>query len=82
MAAHEQDQAVIAIMEIAVCIAQAMHEVDPGAAARMNFAAGKAYNRLKEEGNDTAAEIVYRFGRLLLDHDIFPVPDEPAAETT
>jgi hypothetical protein len=48
----------------------------------MNFAAGKAYNRLKEEGNDTAAEIVYRFGRLLLDHDIFPVPDEPAAETT
>jgi hypothetical protein len=81
MAAGGNDQTAMAFMEIAICIAQALHETDAGATQRMNFAAGKAYNRLKSRGDDAAAEILYRFGRALLDHELFPEPEaKPGAE--
>lgn len=68
----ETDQIAMAFMEIAICMARAIHEVDPAANQRMNFAAAKAYSRLKDQGNDVAAEILYRFGRALLDRELFP----------
>jgi hypothetical protein len=44
----------------------------------MNFSAAKAYNRLKDRGDHAAAEILYQFGRALLDRDLFPEPEAPA----
>lgn len=69
-----------AVCEIAICLAQAIHELDPGAHRRMNFAAGKAYNRLIGERRELAADILYRFGRALMDSDLFPesVEDDAA----
>lgn len=81
MAASDNEQLQMALLEIATCIAQALHETDAGATQRMNFAAGKAYNRLKGSGDDAAADMLYRFGRALLDHDLFPESDvKPGAE--
>lgn len=67
-------------MEIAICLAQALHETDPGVTQRMNFAAGLAYNRLMSQGHEVAAELVYAFGRSLLNHELFPV-DEPSLDS-
>lgn len=61
-----------AVCEIAICIAQAIHEIDPQAHRRMNFNAGKAYNRLLADERSLAADILYRFGRALMDRDLFP----------
>ena len=61
-----------AVCEIAICIAQAIHEIDPQAHRRMNFNAGKAYNRLLADERSLAADILYRFGRALMDRDRFP----------
>lgn len=72
MAPRETEQLKMALLEIAVCIAQALHETDSAATQRMNFAAGKAYNRLKKRGDDAAADLLYQFGRALLDHQLFP----------
>jgi hypothetical protein len=81
MATRDNEQLQMALIEIAICIAQALHETDAGATQRMNFAAGKAYNRLKGRGDDAAADLLYQFGRTLLDHDLFPEPGaEPGAD--
>lgn len=61
-----------AVCEIAICLAQGIHELDPEAHRRMNFSAGKAYNRLLGERRELAADILYRFGRALMDTDLFP----------
>lgn len=71
------EQVAAGFMEIAICLAQALHEIDPAQTQRMNFAAGLAYNRLMSQGKDEAAEIVYAFGRSLLNRDLFPVAEEP-----
>jgi hypothetical protein len=76
MTATESKQSTLAFMEIAICIAQGIHEIDPGARQRMNFAAAKAYNRLKDRGDHAAAEILYQFGRALVDRTLFPEPEE------
>lgn len=76
---HEEEIAE-AICEIAVCLAQAIHRIDPEAAQRMNFAAGKAFNRHLSEERPLAADIMYRFGRALVDRNLFPDPaEEPTA---
>jgi hypothetical protein len=80
MATGDNEQLQMALMEIAICIAQALHETDAGATQRMNFAAGKAYNRLKGRGDDAAADLLYQFGRALLDHNLFPEPDAKSGE--
>jgi hypothetical protein len=72
MATRDTEQLQMAVLEIATCIAQALHETDASATQRMNFAAGMAYNRLKSRGDDAAAEMLYQFGRALLNHDLFP----------
>ena len=72
MTKSDNEQLQMALIEIAICIAQALHETDAGATQRMNFAAGQAYNRLKGRGDDAAADLLYQFGRALLDHDLFP----------
>lgn len=61
-----------AVCEIAICISQAIHEIDPQAHRRMNFSAAKAFNRLLAEERTLAADILYRFGRSLMDSDLFP----------
>lgn len=63
-------------MAVALCLARSMHDIDPRAAERMNFSAGLTYNRLLGEDKPLAADFVYRFGRALVDHDLFPPPDE------
>lgn len=69
-----------AVCEIAICIAQAMHDIDPQAHRRMNFSAGKSFNRLLAGERTLAADILYRFGRALMDRDLFPEPDETAPQ--
>lgn len=64
-----------AVCEIAICIAQAIHEIDPQAHRRMNFSAGKAYNQLIANERPLAADILYRFGRALMDRELFPEKD-------
>jgi hypothetical protein len=73
--AEMREETAQAVCEIAICLAQAIHQLDPQAHRRMNFEAGKAYNRLLGERHDLAAEILYRFGRALMDSDLFPEPD-------
>ncbi|MBE0694212.1 MAG: hypothetical protein IH590_14050, partial [Aquamicrobium sp.] len=68
-----------AVCEIAICIARAIHEIDPQAHRRMNFNAGKAYNRLIAERRTLAADILYRFGRALMDNDLFPEGEDHAS---
>ncbi len=70
-AGHEEEIAA-AVCEIAVLLAQAIHRSDPDAAQRMNFAAGKAFNRHLNQEQRLAADIMYRFGRALVDRDLFP----------
>jgi hypothetical protein len=72
MTSADSKQTTRAFMEIAICIARGLHERDPGATERMNFAAAKAYHRLKDRGDHAAAEILYQFGRALLDRNLFP----------
>ena len=74
MAGADSHVPVGALIEIALCIVQGLHERDPALAQNINFAAAKAYNRLVERGENEAAEIVYRFGRALLDNQLFPEP--------
>lgn len=78
--AEMREETAQAVCEVAICLAQALHELDPQARRRMNFSAGKAYNRLLEERKELAAEILYRFGRALMDRDLFPEPDEEPEE--
>ncbi|RIK87051.1 MAG: hypothetical protein DCC69_04765 [Hyphomicrobiales bacterium] len=70
--AEMREETAEAVCEIAICIAQAIHEIDPQAHRRMNFNAGKAYNRLIAGQRTLAADILYRFGRALMDTDLFP----------
>lgn len=70
--AEMREETAEAVCEIAICLAQAIHDLDPQAHRRMNFAAGKAYNRLLNEKRELAADILYRFGRALMDRDLFP----------
>ena len=70
--AEMREETAEAVCEIAICIAQAIHELDPTAHRRMNFNAGKAYNRLIGEKRVLAADILYRFGRALMDRNLFP----------
>ena len=70
--AEMREETAEAVCEIAICIAQAIHEIDPQAHRRMNFSAGKAYNRLIAGQRTLAADILYRFGRALMDKDLFP----------
>lgn len=77
--AEMREETAEAVCEIAICIAQAIHEVDPQAHRRMNFSAGKAYNRLIAERRTLAADILYRFGRALMNTELFP-EDEPEKE--
>jgi hypothetical protein len=74
--AETREETAEAVCEIAICIAQALHEIDPQAHRRMNFNAGKAYNRLLAERRTLAADILYRFGRALMDTELFPEGDE------
>jgi hypothetical protein len=68
-----------AITQIGICLAQAIHDGDPDAAQRMNFAAGKVYSRLLDDNKPLAADIVYRFGRALTDRSLFPRRSDPSA---
>lgn len=70
--AEIREETAEAVCEIAICLAQAIHDLDPQAHRRMNFNAGKAYNRLLEERRELAADILYRFGRALMDPELFP----------
>ena len=72
------DEIALGFMEVAICLAQALHEADPSVTQRMNFAAGLSYNRLNSEGKQKAAEIVYMFGRSLLNRDLFPATEAGA----
>jgi hypothetical protein len=63
-------------MAVALSLARAVHDIDPRAAERMNFSAGLTYNRLLDEDKPLAADFVYRFGRALVDHDLFPPAEE------
>lgn len=74
--AEMREETAEAVCEIAICLAQAIHELDPSAHRRMNFNAGKAYNRLLDERRELAADILYRFGRALMDRELFPEGDE------
>ena len=74
--AERREETAQAVCEIAICLAQAIHELDPQAHRRMNFNAGKAYNRLLGERKELAADILYRFGRALRDRDLFPEQDD------
>lgn len=76
--AEMREETAEAVCEIAICIAQALHEIDPQAHRRMNFSAGKAYNRLVAERRTLAADILYRFGRALMDSDLFPEEGDAA----
>ncbi len=76
--AETREETAEAVCEIAICIAQALHEIDPQAHRRMNFNAGKAYNRLLAERRPLAADILYRFGRALMDTELFPEGDAAA----
>lgn len=78
--AEMREETAQAVCEIAICLAQAIHDLDPQAHRRMNFSAGKAYNRLLDERKDLAADILYRFGRALMDRDLFPEQDGTAPE--
>lgn len=71
-----QEEIAQAVCEIAVLLAQAIHQIDPEAAQRINFAAGMSYNRYLGEGRPLAADIMYRFGRALVNRDLFPLPEE------
>lgn len=75
--AEMREETAQAVCEIAICLAQAIHELDPQAHRRMNFNAGKAYNRLLGERKELAADILYRFGRALMDRELFPERDGP-----
>ncbi|KAB2861901.1 MAG: hypothetical protein F9K43_20735 [Bauldia sp.] len=77
--AEMREETAEAVCEIAICIAQAIHEIDPQAHRRMNFNAGKAYNRLIAERRTLAADILYRFGRALMDNDLFPEGEDDAS---
>jgi hypothetical protein len=81
MPAQTSDEIAEAIAEIATCLARAIHELDPGAAQRMNFSAGLLYNRLLSENKPLAADAVYRFGRALLDREMFPLPEDADEES-
>lgn len=78
--AEMREETAEAVCEIAICIAQAIHEIDPTAHRRMNFNAGKAYNRLIGENRVLAADILYRFGRALMNSSLFPESGEPAGD--
>lgn len=78
--AQLREETVEAVCEIAICIAQAIHEIDPQAHRRMNFNAGKAFNRLLAGEHTLAADILYRFGRALMDRDLFPEHDDPGSQ--
>jgi hypothetical protein len=73
--AEMREETAEAVCEIAICLAQAIHELDPDAHRRMNFSAGKAYNRLIGERRELAADLLYRFGRALMDPQLFPEAD-------
>lgn len=77
--AELREETAEAVCEIAICLAQAIHELDPIAHRRMNFNAGLAYNRLLGEQRVLAADILYRFGRALMDRSLFP-EEEPVLE--
>ena len=77
--AEMREETAEAVCEIAICIARAIHEIDPQAHRRMNFNAGKAYNRLIAERRTLAADILYRFGRALMDEDLCPEADDAAS---
>ena len=70
------DQSGRGLMEMVLCLAKVLHESDPTIAARLNFEAGLAYNRLRNSGDEEAAALVYAFGRALLDREAFPRPDD------
>jgi hypothetical protein len=70
--AETREETAEAVCEIAICIARAIHDIDPQAHRRMNFNAGKAYNRLLAGQHTLAADILYRFGRALMDPELFP----------
>lgn len=78
--AEMREETAEAVCEIAICIARAIHEIDPQAHRRMNFNAGKAYNRLIAERRTLAADILYRFGRALMDENLFPEGEEEASD--
>jgi hypothetical protein len=78
--AELREETAEAVCEIAICIAQAIHEMDPTAHRRMNFNAGLAYNRLLGEKHALAADILYRFGRALMDRDLFPEEEASPGE--
>lgn len=78
--AEMREETAEAVCEIAICLAQAIHELDPDAHRRMNFNAGKAYNRLIEERRELAADILYRFGRALMDRRLFPEPGQDGGD--
>ena len=70
--AEMREETAEAVCEIAICLARALHDIDPEAHRRMNFDAGKAYNRLLAQERTLAADILYRFGRALMDPELFP----------
>jgi hypothetical protein len=74
---QREEELTEAITQIAICLAREIHAGDPEAAQRMNFTAAKAYSRMVDEGRPLAAEILYRFGRVLTDRTLFPL--KPAA---
>lgn len=63
-----------AMLEISLCIVDALHRIDPRQLETMNFEAGLRYNRLLAEDKKAGAELMLRFGRALLDKDRFPDP--------
>lgn len=74
--AGQEEEIAQAVCDIAVLLAQAIHQIDPDAAQQMNFAAGMAYNRHLGEDRSLAADIMYRFGRALVDRELFPLPGD------
>ena len=75
------DQTKMGAAAVGVCIAQILAESDPTLPERLNNRAHLMYRHLCDVGMEHAAEIVFSFGRALVDPDLFPIlnpsKDEP-----
>jgi hypothetical protein len=69
-----------AVLALSLCLARAIHAIDPSAVRDMNFQAGLEFNAFVNADKPMAADLLLRFGRALLDKKTFPEPDEPPGD--
>ena len=68
----EIDQAKSGAVAIAVGIVQILAESDSTIPGRLNTYAAEWYEKLSERGEPHGAEMVYMFGRAMIDPELFP----------